>query len=108
VGESKNNDYPLIELLYNKVKDKLPAWDVNTEAIASDLRITKTARFNPCRQSYKLLSFRSYYYLYYDLITIVVEVVIEEHKYLRSGNTILTVYSQVLRLGTPLHPQYLL
>ena len=32
-----------------------------------------------------------------------VELLIEEHKCLRSSNTILTVYSQVYRLWTPSH-----
>ena len=86
-----------------KLKDKLLACDINTEAIASDFRITKTARFNPYRQSYKVLSFRSYYYLNYDLITLVVEVPIEERKYLRSSDTIPTVHSQVPRLESPLY-----
>ena len=103
MGESGNNDYPSVEQLYNKVKDKLPAWDINTEAIASDLRTTKTVRFNPHRQSYKVLSFRSYCYLNYDLITVVVEVLIEKRKRLRSGDTIPTLHSQVPRLGTPSH-----
>ena len=85
-----------------KLKDKLLACDINTEAIASDFRIMKTARFNPYRQSYKVLSFRKYCYFNYDLITLVVEVLIEEHKCLRSSNTIPTIYSQVPRLGTPL------
>ena len=60
-----------------KLKDKLPARDINTEVIASNLRTTKTARFNPHGQSYKVLSFQSYCYLDYDLITEVVEVLIE-------------------------------
>ena len=31
-----------------KLKDKLPAWDIYTEVIASDIRKQlKTARFNP-------------------------------------------------------------
>ena len=85
------------------LKDKLPVWDINTEAIASDLKIIKTARFNPYGQSYKVLSFQSYCYLNYDLITIVVKVLIEECKYLRSGDTVPTIYSQVPRLGTPSH-----
>ena len=38
MGESGNDDDPPAELLYNNVKDKLPAWDINTEVIASDLR----------------------------------------------------------------------
>ena len=46
MGKSGNDDDPPVELLYNNVKDKLPARDINTEAIASDLRTTKTARFN--------------------------------------------------------------
>ena len=86
-----------------KLKDKLPARDINTEAITSDLRITKTARFNPHRQSYKVLSFQSYCHLNYNLITVIVEVLIEERKCLRSGNIILTIHSQVPRLGTPSH-----
>ena len=61
----------------------------------------KTARFNLHGQSYKVLSFRSYCYLNYDFITEVVEVPIEEHKCLRSGDTIPTVHSQVPRLRTP-------
>jgi len=101
MGESGNDDDPLAELLYNNVKDKLPAQDINTEAIASDLRIAKTARFNPHGQSYKVLSFRSYCYLNYNLITVVVEVLIEECKRLRSSDTIPTVHSQVPRLRTP-------
>ena len=103
MGESGNDDDPLAELLYNNVKDKLPTWNINTEAIASDLRTTKTARFNPYRQSYKVLSFQSYYYLNYDLITIVVEILIEECKCLRSGDTIPTVHSQVPKLRTLSH-----
>ena len=81
-----------------KLKDKLPARDMNTEAITSDLRTIKTARFNPHGQSYKVLSFRSYYYFNYDLIIIVIKVRIEEYKYLRSGNTVPTIHSQVSRL----------
>jgi len=103
MGESGNEDDPPTELLYNNVKDKLPARDIDTEAIASDLRTTKTARFNPYGQSYKVLSFQSYCYLNYDLITIVVKILIEERKRLRSGNTIPTVRSQVPSLGTPSH-----
>ena len=57
MGESGNDNDSPAELLYNNVKDKLPAQDINTEAIASDLRTTKTARFNPHGQSYKVLSF---------------------------------------------------
>ena len=44
MGESGNDDDLPTELLYNNVKDKLPAQDINTEAIASDLRITKTEK----------------------------------------------------------------
>ena len=101
MGKSRNHNYPPTELLYNKVKDELSAWDINTEAIASDLRITKIARFNPHGQSYKVLSFRSYCYFDYDLITEEVEVLIKEHKCLKSGDTIPTIHSQVPRLGTP-------
>ena len=103
MGESGNDDDPPAELLYNNVTDKLPVRDINTKAIASDLRITKRARLNPHRQSYKVLSFQSYCYLNYDLITVVVKVLIEERKRLRSGDTIPTVHSQVPRLGTPSH-----
>ena len=103
MGESGNDDDPPAELFYNNVKDKLPARDINTEAIASDLRRRKTARFNPHGQSYKVLSFRSYCYPNYDPITVVVEVLIEERKWLRSGDTIPNVHSQVPRLGTPSH-----
>ena len=67
VDESGNVDYPLIELLYNKVKRQLPAQDINMKTIASDFRITKTVRFNLYRQSYKVLSFWSYYYLIWNL-----------------------------------------
>jgi len=102
VGESGNDDYPPTELLYNKVKAKLLAWDINMEVIASDLRVTKTARFNPYEQSYKVLRFQSYYYLNYNLITIVFEILIKEHKCLRSSDTVPTVHSQVPRLETPL------
>ena len=57
MGESGNDDYLPTELLYNKVKDELPARDINTEAITSDFRITKKARFDPYGQSCKVLSF---------------------------------------------------
>jgi len=40
-----------------KLKVKLLVQEINTEAIANDLRITKIARLNPYRQSYKDLSF---------------------------------------------------
>ena len=76
-----------------KLKDKFPVWDINTEVIASNLRRIKIVRFNPYRQSYKVLSFLSYYYLNYNLITIVVEVLIKECKCLRSGDTISTILS---------------
>jgi len=103
MGQSRNNNDLPVELLYNNIKDKLSVRDINTEAIASDLRTTKIARFNPYGQSYKVLSFQSYCYLDYDLITVVVEVLIEERKQLRSGDTIPTVRSQVPKLGTPSH-----
>ena len=100
VDKSENDDYLPTELLYNKVKGKLPVRNINTEAITSDLRVTKTVRFNPHRQSYKVLSFQSYYHINYNLITVVIEVLIRKHKCLRSGDTIPTVYSQVPKLET--------
>ena len=102
MGKSGNDNYLPIELLYNIVKNTLPIRDMNTEAIARDLRVTNIARFNLHRQSYKVLNFLSYCYFNYELITMVVEVLIEEHKYLRSGDTIPTIHSQVARLETPL------
>jgi len=75
-------------------------WDINTKVIVSDLIITKIARLNLHGQSYKVLRLRSNCYLNYNLITIVVKVLINKHKYLKSGGTIPTVYSQVPRLWT--------
>ena len=76
-----------------KLKDKLLVQDINTKAIASNLRISKIVKCNPYKQSYKVLSFQSYCYLNYDLITVVVEVLIKECNYLRSDNTIPTILS---------------
>ena len=66
---------------------------MNTKAITSNFRKTRTARVNSHRQSYIVISFQSYCYCNYNLITIVVEVLIEMCKCLRSGNIISTVYS---------------
>ena len=49
MGESWNDYDPPAELLYNNVKDKLPARGINTEAIASDLRTTKTVKIKSTR-----------------------------------------------------------
>ena len=57
MGESWNDDDLSTELLYNNIKDKLLAWDINIKAIVSNLRITKIARFNLYGQSYTVLSF---------------------------------------------------